>query len=343
MRKVAILVGGLLVIISGFTWIIWEAYFRAGFEKSGHFYLSQYSDLGVEAVTKELVSEGYIKNSGGFIQATRLKRIQKFKPGRYWFEKGQSQWQGINALRSGAQTPVNVVINACSGVERLAAVLGNQLDVDSTEWYRFFMSEENIKACQSTKEAWTYLITPNTYSFYWTVSPEDFMKRMREEHEAFWSKQTEALSKTGLTRLQVVTLASIVEKETNKAAEMPKVAGLYLNRLKKNWKLESDPTALKGVQKAFPDSVVKRVLRKHIEFPSPYNTYLNTGLPPGPISIPSIQSIKAVLEPEMHDYFFMVASVDRPGYHEFSRANEYSRHSGLANRYRQFLQENRIR
>ena len=164
---------------------------------------------------------------------------------------------------------------------------------------------------------------------------------MQAESERFWRSRDSLRERIGLSRVEVVTLASIVQAETNRTDEMPRVAGLYLNRIREGWKLESDPTAVYGFKKSFPDSVIRRVLHAHVRFPSPWNTYLNAGLPPGPISIPSLQAVEAVMYPS-GTLIFHGGQCRASGYHEFSRADQFGRHQRMARKYQQYLNRRKL-
>ena len=179
---------------------------------------------------------------------------------------------------------------------------------------------------------------PNTYQIYWNITPEEFLKRMYKEYRAFWNDQRNELREAKkLDRLEVMTLASIVEEETNKVDEKPSVAGLYLNRIRKRWKLEADPT----VKYAVGDFGLRRILNTHLEVDSPYNTYKYQGIPPGPICTPSIPSIEAVLNEEKHDFMYMCARADGSGYHHFSETLE--EHLAYARDYHRMLNREGIK
>ena len=182
------------------------------------------------------------------------------------------------------------------------------------------------------------IIIPDTYEFYWTMSPEDFLRRMKTASERFWNdERTKKASAHGLTPKEAVTLASIVEKETAQDDEKPTIAGLYLNRLHKGMKLQADPT----VKFAVGDFALRRILNRHLQTPSPYNTYMHEGLPPAPICLPSRASIEAVLNAETHNYIYMCAREDFSGHHNF--AETYAEHQDNARRYTRALNERGIR
>lgn len=293
----------------------------------------------INQLAQQLLDSGYVHRAGTITYLAELKKIKRVRPGRYVLQKDEDWPSVLNRFRIGDQQPLAVVLPASPDLRRLSQRLSRQLMHDSTRFYNYFTSDSLLVQSGLSREAVHSLFLPNTYELYWTVSPKGLVDRMIKEREAFWHKRQAQLVKLGLNQVEVATLASIVERETNKVEEMPRVAGLYLNRLKRGWKLQSDPTALYGMQQLYPDSVVRRVLNDHLRFDSPWNTYLYPGLPPGPISIPSTQAIEAVLNAETHDYFYMIASVDRLGFHEFSKASEYARHQRLARAYHEYLNQ----
>jgi UPF0755 protein len=183
---------------------------------------------------------------------------------------------------------------------------------------------------------------PNSYDFYWNTSAESFRERMLKEYERFWTPERIAKAeKQNITPLQVTILASIVQKETSTVSERPMVAGLYLNRLKSFWPLQADPTIIFALkEKHGQDSIFKRVLNEDLTIDSPYNTYINFGLPPGPIGMPDISSIEAVLNPKTHDYYYMCASVTKLGEHEFAKT--LSQHNVNARKYQNWINKQGI-
>ena len=244
----------------------------------------------------------------------------------------------VNLLRSGRQTPVDVVFNNVRTKEQFAGKIASQLELDSLDLLYAMVDTNFINPLGLDAHTVSSLFIPNTYEFYWNVSITDFLLRMTAEHHHFWteSRRTKA-QKLKLSADEITTLASIVEKETLKKDEQPKVAGLYLNRLERGIKLESDPTVIFAIG----DFTINRVLNKDLKIDSPYNTYKHKGLPPGPISIPSIQAIDAVLNHEKHDFIFMCAKDDFSGYHNFAKT--YTGHLINARKYRKALNQRGIK
>jgi UPF0755 protein len=260
------------------------------------------------------------------------------KPGHYVIKNSMSNNELINLLRSGAQIPVRVTFNNIRKKEDLAGKLSGQIDSDSLLFIKCWNDREFLKSLNTTPEKVIMIFIPNTYEFFWTADAYEFTRRMQKEFQKFWDDERRRKAEAiGLTNEEVIILASIIEKETQKNDEKQIIAGVYLNRLRKDWPLQADPT----VVYAWGDFAMKRVLKVHTEIDSPYNTYLNRGLPPGPICIPSIASIDAVLNYQKHDYMFFCARSDMSGYHAFSRTlAEHNRH---ARAYQNALNERMIR
>ena len=225
----------------------------------------------------------------------------------------------VNSLRQ--NVPLNLAFNNQERLEDFAGRIGSQIEADSTSLMKSFTDENFLKEQGMTRENVLSLFIPNSYEFFWNVSADKFRDRMAKEYRKFWTpERIEKAKAQNLTPLEVSTLASIVHKETVKSDERPRVAGVYLNRLHRGIKLEADPTVIYSVKKNADDFTleIKRVLYKDLETDSPYNTYKYEGLPPGPIAMPDVTALEAVLNPEQHNYIFFCASVTNFGYHEFA-------------------------
>jgi UPF0755 protein len=243
-------------------------------------------------------------------------------------------------LRNGLQEPVNLTFTTTRTLERLSEKLARQLEPTAEEFNTAFQDTALLAELGLSRETLMTQFIPNTYSMYWNTSASNVVRRMKTEWERFWTvERRRRADSLRLTPTEVSILASIVEAETSREDERARVAGLYLNRLRSGWLLQADPTLIF----AWQDFSIRRVLKKHKEIDSPYNTYLYPGLPPGPINCPSIASIDAVLQPEQHDYFFMVARPDFSGYHNFYGENQYRQHVNAGNRYRRKLDQLNIR
>jgi UPF0755 protein len=259
-------------------------------------------------------------------------------PGKYIIQDGMNNVELINLLRSGKQTPVKITFNNIRTKSNLAQKISKEIEPDSTEIISLLEDSVYLKIFGFNKETILTMFIPNTYEVYWNISGKELMDRMYTEYNKFWnSDRRQKAVQVGLSQIEVSILASIVEKETNMNDEKPRMAGVYLNRLRKNWMLQADPT----IVYASGDFAIKRVLNIHKEIDSPYNTYLNYGLPPGPICIPSISSIDGVLNSETHNYMFFCAKDDFSGYHVFAETN--AQHSINANKYRQALDGRNIK
>jgi len=243
----------------------------------------------------------------------------------------------INMLRSGNQAPVNIVLHNIRTKPELASVVQEKLEADSLAVIRLLNNSSYLEDYGLDTETVRAIFIPNTYEFYWNTSAKQFFERMYQEYQKFWTeKKIEKAKKIDLSRLEVITLASIVEEETIKNDERPTIAGVYMNRLRKGMPLQADPT----VRYALQDFTIKRILKKHLVIDSPYNTYKNKGLPPGPINMPSIPSINAVLHYEKHDYLFFCAKDDFSGYHAFAKT--HAEHVRNARKYQKALNKRKI-
>ena len=242
---------------------------------------------------------------------------RNIRAGRFKIQGGWSNRRLINHLRSGVQAPVNVVLNNERLLQDVAAKVGNVIEADSASLMRLFENKTYLSSHDLKQEELMTIFIPNTYEFFWNQTAEQFLERMFKENDKFWSQKnrSEKAKNINLTKKEVYTLASIVERETSRKDEKPRIAGVYMNRLEKNILLQADPT----VVFATGEFGLRRVLNKHLKFDSPYNTYMYAGLPPGPISMASINSIDAVLDMEHHDYIFFCAKGDGTGYHNFAK------------------------
>ncbi len=291
-----------------------------------------------ESVVRILESKGYIQNTYTFRKVAELKKYPAgIKAGRYKIKNGMNNNQLVNLLRSGRQEPVHFIFNNIRTMTDFAGVLSRQLAVDSAEFMNLARDPAYVEKWKFTPENFMGMFIPNTYQFFWHPKTEDFIKRMNAEYLKFWNTDRQAKAqKAGFSPMDIIIIASIVEEETNQPEEYPVIAGVYINRLKKGWKLEACPT----LKYALGDFTLKRILTKHMETDSPYNTYKHTGLPPGPVRMPSIQVVDAVLNYKRHGYMFFCAKSDFSGTHYFSRTlREHNRHAA---EYHQALNRMRI-
>jgi len=285
----------------------------------------------------EKIISPYVKNMSDFEIIAKLRSYpDHVKPGRFLFKQGMSAFQLVGAMRR--NVPVKLAFNNQERLENLCERISSQIEPDTTKLLATFRDSTFLQKNGFTKDNVFAMFLPNTYEFYWNVSAEKFRDKMLEEYNRFWTKERIAKATAlNLTPVQVITLASIVHKETVKKSERPVVAGVYLNRLNKGMKLQADPTviyALKLRDNNF-DQIIKRVLYNDLFINSPYNTYQKEGLPPGPIAMPDVDAIDAVLTPKKHDYLYFCASVERFGYHEF--AANITQHNVNAKKYADWM------
>lgn len=305
-------------------------------EQSMVFYIPTGAEY--EDVLDRLNEIGLIKNKDNFNWLAKKKNYQKnIKPGRYRLDPHMNNNELINLLRSGKQEAVRFVFNSIRNLDELAGIAGRQLESDSLVFAETFNFSGLPQKYNLTKETFPAMFIPNTYEIYWNTSPERFIDRMNFEYKAFWSEERKKkASQIGLDPLKVSILASIVELESMHTDENSKIAGVFINRLKKGIPLQSDPTIIFAHQ----NYSIRRVLNKHKEINSLYNTYKYPGLPPGPICIPSIGTIDAVLNYEKHNYYFFCAKEDFSGYHNF--AQTLAQHNKNARLYQQALNRAKI-
>ncbi|MBQ9357219.1 MAG: endolytic transglycosylase MltG [Prevotella sp.] len=260
------------------------------------------------------------------------------RTGRYAIEPGSKALDVFRQLRNGQQTPVMLTVPEVRTMDRMAGRLARKLMLDSTEIANALTSQDFCRQMGYDTTTIACLFVPNTYEVYWNTSLDALMKRLAREHDAFWNQErTNKARAQGLTPNEVVTLASIIDEETANNQEKPTIAGMYLNRLHRGMLLQADPT----VKYALHDFSLRRILNRHLTVDSPYNTYLYPGLPPGPIRVPSVAAIEAVLNPAAHDFLYMCAKEDFSGTHNFART--LAEHNQNARRYQQALNQRGIR
>ena len=291
-----------------------------------------------QQVLDSLNAQDILENEKAFKWVAKKKEYPlNVKAGKYVFNKGMNTNQIVNMLRSGNQKPVSVIFNNLRFIDELAGSVSHDIEPDSLELLSYLTDSTVIHKYGFDAYSFHAMFIPNTYEFYWTTTPEQFAERMYAEYHRFWNKERLAKADSlGLTPEEVSTVASIVQEETIKADEKPRVAGLYLNRIKRGMLLQADPT----IKFAVGDFSIKRVLNKHLLVDSPYNTYIHAGLPPGPINFPEISSIDAVLNAENNKFLYMCASDKFNGYHNFART--LREHNQNAQRYQNALNANHI-
>ena len=292
-----------------------------------------YSDV-VDTLNANLI----IKNQRSFNWLVKKKKYPDLiKPGRYIVQNTMSINELIDMLRAGNQSPVRVTFNNIRSMEQLAEKFARQLEIDSVDFMLFFADTANYAKNGFTKENIIAIFIPNTYEFFWSTDAKGIYARMLTEYRKFWNADRTAKAESkGLSPIDVSIIASIIDDEVAKKEDKPIIAGVYLNRLKRGMPLQACPT----IKFAMNDFTITRVLYKHLEFESPYNTYKYKGLPPGPIGCASIEGIDATLNAENHDYLFFAAKADFSGYHNFSKT--LAQHNRYAAEYQRELNRRRI-
>ncbi len=330
----------LVFAIAGAAIFVWHHAFRpnvvTGDDLTSDFYIPTGSDM--EIVAGLLDEKGLIKNRATFEWvASRKNYHNNVHPGRYQLTSGMNNNDLVNMLRSGSQVPVNLVFISHRSIEEVAGAVARQIEADSASIVRLAFDEDFLQTIGFDRTTVPGLFIPNTYQVYWNTSARQFFQRMKREYERFWEGERDRKREViGLERGEVSTLASIVSEETTKFDEMPVIAGVYINRLERGMRLQADPT----VKYAIGDFTVNRILRVHLEADSPYNTYRYSGLPPGPITVPPVQAIDAVLDAQSHDYLYFCAREDFSGYHRFART--LAEHNRNARLYQNALNQRRV-
>lgn len=338
-NQVLIGITALSVIVLGVFIGVYNFFKHNNVPISEEYYLYIHHNATYRDVLDSLQAHGCIVDSTFFNWlANRKEYPQNIKAGRYKVVPSMSINTLLNHLRSGNQDPMKVVIGKFRSKEKMAQLLSRKLDFDSADFMKALTDSSLLDTMGLTQETALALFIPNTYEVYWNITPEEFLWRMYKEKESFWNKKNrrDKAEKMNMTELEVVILASIVDEETNKNDEKPLVASVYLNRLRRGYLLQADPT----VRFAINDFSIRRVLRKHLRYDNPYNTYIYKGLPPGPICIPSIASIDAVLEDKQTKYMFFCAKEDFSGYHNF--AISHAEHVQNARKFQKALNERKI-
>lgn len=291
-----------------------------------------------DVLADTLRNSGVLGSERNFTITSRLKSFgRNVRPGSYIIEPDMNNNKIVNMLRSGRQAPVNVTFNNIRTLDELAGRIGRQVEADSASFSAFLADEKNYLNDGFNRLTVISAFIPDTYQLYWTTDASSFYRRMLREYRLYWNEErTAAAGALDLTPAEVSVLASIVDEEASREDEKSRIAGVYINRLRQGMPLQADPT----VKYAVNDFTLRRILNRHLEVDSPYNTYKFKGLPPGPIRCPSRSGLEAVLNAEKHDYLYFVARYDSSGYHHFSRT--LAEHNRYAAAYRRELNRRRI-
>jgi UPF0755 protein len=329
--KKKIIIGIILLLLFAGGFAGWKLFGPAVSTPEGEFlYIktgSTYAD-----VKEELINKKFINGSTWFGLASRIFHYKKIKPGRYKIKKGMSVVSLVKMLRAGNQSQLNFVITKLRTREDFARKAGNVFEFDSLQMINFLNNADSLKSYGLDTNTVTAVMLPLTYTLNWNSSPEKVFQACYTAYKKFWTKErvTKA-DNLNLTRIEVITLASIVEEETLKRSDKPNIASVYLNRIRAGMPLQADPT----IKFAMKDFTLKRILSTHLETVSPYNTYLNKGIPPGPICTPAVETIDAVLDAPKTDYLYFVASSKFDGSSIFT--TNLTDHGRYAREYQQEL------
>ena len=336
-----ILIGLLVLFLIAGSWLYFSL-FRSPLvqiegERTAWLYVhpdSEWSDVE-HSITETMGQES--RSPALFFLRAALKSTPP-KVGAYRLSSQATPIEVYKAVAHGLQTPVKLTFTSRRVPAEIWSQLANGIMADSASIVQAMTDRALLREMGLQDSTMAYRLIPNTYEVYWTISPEDLVRRLEKEYEAFWSSERQAKAqRIGLTPSEVSILASIVEEESSKTDEYPLIAGLYLNRLRRGIPLQADPT----VKYAVGDFALRRILLEHLQVDSPYNTYKVQGLPPGPIRIPSSSAIDGVLNARSHNYLYMVAKADFSGYHDFSET--LAEHNRKARLYRQALNERGIK
>jgi UPF0755 protein len=328
-----------VIIIAGVAgFFYYQKYFAPNVTASQE-YLFIRTGSTYEDVYKTIRDKGIVKDSSSFNGSAKgMNYPSRIKPGRYHLQEGMTNRRLINMLASGAQEAVPLSFHNLRQKTDFAGFISKKLEMDSVSMIRLLDSTDFVAKYGFTTDNVYAVFIPNTYDIYWNTSPEKFFKRMYANYQNFWTaERKQQASEINLSPVQVSVLASIVDAEALHDDEMPTIAGLYLNRLKIGMKLESDPSLIFSEQ----NFNIRRVLNSDKIYNSPYNTYLHTGLPPGPIMMPSVNALDAVLNYRKSSYIYMCAKEDFSGNHNF--ANTLAEHNINAAKWRRALDERKIK
>jgi len=330
MKKIFLLLFVLIVLLGAF--IAWKILGPSVIVPEGKFFYIKTGERYI-GVKEDLNSRGIIKNPVWFdMVAQNLDYKNAVKPGKYEIKKGMSLFEMVRMLRSGRQTPVNFVITKFRTRENFAGRAGKMFEFDSVQMIAFLSNNDSLRIYALDTNTVLSSVLPDTYTYYWNTTPKKVFQKLFDASQKFWNDERKKKADSiGLTPAQVSTLASIIDEESNYAPEKSNIASAYLNRLSKNMPLQADPT----VKFALKDFALKRIYERHLMFESPYNTYRNAGLPPGPICTPQIATLDAVLNAPKTDYLYFVAKSDFSGAHVF--AANYVDHLKYAREYQEAL------
>jgi UPF0755 protein len=335
--KLSLIIFGTLLIILGIrAFELYGFIFKPNVAQNSVIFIPTGSTI--DQVENSLTEQKVFSNMKAFKWVANKKKYKdSIKPGRYELKKGWTTNEALNKLRSGNQDPVKLTFSNVRLFSELAGKISHYIEADSISLLQKFTDSSIHQKYKFDKTTFSTMFIPNTYEFYWTTSADQFIERMHAEYNHFWNDERIKKAKNlGFSTVEVTTLASIVQEETAKEEEKPAIAGLYLNRIKMGMILQADPT----IKYALQDFGIRRITNDMLLTDSPYNTYKNAGLPPGPINFPETSSIDAVLNPKQHNYIYMCAKDDFSGFHNF--ATNLTDHNRNAARYQKALNQRKI-
>ncbi|HYE56485.1 MAG TPA: endolytic transglycosylase MltG [Chitinophagaceae bacterium] len=319
MRRIAIVVLLLILIVGAyFAWIFLGP--ATGFKQDVKYLYIPTGTTSQEAVMQLLEKDSIVKHPGTFNWlASRMDYWKRIRPGKYKIGHGEGLISIVKKLRNGQQEPVNIVILKFRTREALAGAIGKKLECDSLDLIQFMNNPDSLKTYGLDTNTVMSAIFPDTYTHFWNTTPRKVFNKFYEAYKDVWTaERKQKAAAQGLTPTTAYILASIIEEETNDKSDKPLMASVYLNRMRKGIRLGADPT----VKFALRDFALKRIYTKHTAVESPYNTYRNPGLPPGPICTPGLETLDAVLNAPVTDYLFFVAKSDFSGKHVFTSTHE---------------------
>lgn len=343
LKRILLLVFGIgiplvmiVVVFLGYSWV-----FESNVKITEPYEFFVYPAESPKDVLARLIAAEVVEDESSFILVAQQKKWKTAKPGRYIVNPGMSNNELVNMFRGGLQAPVTITINMAESIADVAGQASKTILADSAAIFASFTNEDFLVNKGLDYATVRSIVLPNTYEVYWSVSPDDLRDRLLREYTNFWAEGRKSLAQgLGLSPIEVSTLASIVQKEAGANDEMPTIAGLYLNRLRIGMLLQSDPTVVYAKKLRDGQTDIQRVLYADLEIDSPYNTYKYAGLPPAPICLPTTTAIDAVLHAEKHDYLFMCANPERPGYHSFAKNG--AQHAVNVKKWHKWLNDNKI-
>ena len=321
----------LTILVVGTLTVTYNSFYGSAIESSSSIFIDEETtyDEVTELCRQSIPSS--LKQQAFNFYASHLKLSKRIKTGHYTIKEDMSVVSLVRMLVLGEQTPVKLVIGEARTLPQLAGKISKQIMADSVSILTVMYDKAEREAVGYKRDSLIAMFIPNSYQVYWNITPQQLLARMKKESDAFWSSREQGLANCGLSKYQAMTLASIVYEETKNKGEMPKIAGVYINRLRKRIPLQACPT----VKYAMGDFSLTRILLKHLKYDSPFNTYRNAGLPPAPICIPSISAIDAVLNYQKSDYLYFCARPEFDGTHNFAKT--LKEHNANSKRYNEAL------